>query len=105
MPGKPIALGSELFGQFEIVDLDGNPVLQTDDYFFIKYVLYSNRLKPASIPKPKNDSEIAKVVKEYETLLDSIMKDIKSELMKLLPTSDFLRITNQIFSALNLQRY
>ena len=36
MPGKPIALGSELFGQFELVDLDGNPVLQTDDYNFIK---------------------------------------------------------------------
>lgn len=105
MPGKPIALGSELFGQFEIVDLDGNPVLQTDDYNFIKYLLYSNRLKPSSIPKPKNDSEIAKVVKEYETQLDSIMKEIKSELTKLLPTSDFLRITNQIFSALNLQRY
>ena len=105
MPGKPISLGSELFGQFEIVDLDGNPVLQADDYNFIKFVLYSNRLKPTSIPKPKNDSEIAKVVKEYEAQLDSIMKEIKSDLTKLMPTSDFLRITNQIFSALNLQRY
>ena len=105
MPGKTIALGSELFGQFELVDLDGNPVLQTDDYNFIKYLLYSNRLKPTAIPKPKNNSEIANVVKEYEIQLDSIMKEIKSDLAKLLPTSDFLRITNQIFSALNLQRY
>ncbi len=105
MPGKPIALGSELFGQFELVDLDGNPVLQTEDYNFIKYVLYSNRLKPLSILKPQSESEINKVVKEYEIQLDSIVKEIKSELAKLLPTSDFLRVSNQIFSALNLQRY
>jgi len=105
LPEKPITLGSELFGQYEIVDLDGNPVLQTDDYNFIKYVLYANRLKPSNIPKPISVAEIARVVKEYEAQLDSIVKDIKVELKKLLPTSDFLRISNQIFNALNLQRY
>ncbi len=105
LPGKPITLGSELFGQYEIVDLDGNPVLQTDDYNFIKYILYANRLKPRSIPKPISATEIARVVKEYEAQLDSIVKEIKSELKNLLPTSDFLRVSNQIFNALNLQRY
>lgn len=105
MPGKPIALGSELFGQFEIVDLDGNPILQTDDYNFIKYILYSNRLKPKFIPKPKDKADVKTIIKEYEAQLDSIMKGIKSEQAKLIPTSDFLRISNQIFSALNLQRY
>ena len=105
MPGKPISLGSELFGQFEIVDLEGNLVLQTDDYNFIKYVLYANRLKPEAIPKPTIDSEISRIVKEYETQLDSIVKEIKNELTKLLPTSNSLRISNQIFNALNLQRY
>jgi len=105
LPGKPITLGSELFGQYEIVDLDGNPVLQTDDYNFIKYILYANRLKPRSIPKPISITEIARVVKEYESQLDSIVKEIKSELKNLLPTSDFLRVSNQIFNALNLQRY
>ena len=105
MPGKPIALGSELFGQHEIVDLEGNQILQTDDYNFIKYVLYSNRLKPVSVPKPKNEREIESVVKEYEGILDSKMKEIKSELARVLPASDFLRISNQIFNSLNLQRY
>ncbi len=105
LPGKPITLGSELFGQYEIVDLDGNPVLQTDDYNFIKYILYANRLKPRSIPKPISTTEIARVVKEYESQLDSIVKEIKNELKNLLPTSDFLRVSNQIFNALNLQRY
>lgn len=104
-PEKSVTLGSELFGQYEIVDLDGNLVLQTDDYNFIKYILYSNRLKPASIPKPKNAKEIARIVKEYEVQLDSIVKEIKNELSKLLPTSDFLRVSNQILNALNLQRY
>jgi len=105
MPGKPITLGSELFGQFEVVDLDGNLILQTDDYNFIKYILYANRLKPTEILTPKDEAEITRVVKEYEAQLDSIVKEIKSELVKLLPTSDFLRVSNQIFNSLNLQRY
>lgn len=105
MPGKTVSLGSELFGQFEVVDLNGNPILQTDDYNYIKFILYANRLKPKSILKPKDTSAIKKVVKEYELQLDSIIKEIKIELNKVLPTSDFLRVSNQIFNALNLQRY
>ena len=105
MPGTPIALGSELFGQFEIVDLKGNLVVQTDDYNFIKYVLYSNRLKPDWIPKPIDEDEIKRAVKEYEAQLDTVMKEMKRYLIKIIPTSDFLRVSNQIFSALNLQRY
>ena len=105
MPGKTISLGSELFGQFEIVDLNGNPILQTDDYNLIKFVLYANRLKPQSLLKPKNKSDIKAVVKGYENLLDSFIKEIKIELNKVLPNSDFLRLSNQIFNALNLQRY
>ncbi|MBU0473906.1 MAG: hypothetical protein KKF62_07050 [Bacteroidetes bacterium] len=105
MPGKTISLGSELFGQFEVVDLNGNPILQTDDYNHIKFILYANRLKPKSILKPKDTLAIKKVVKEYELQLDSIIKEIKIELNKVLPTSDFLRVSNQIFNALNLQRY
>ena len=105
MPGTPISLGSELFGQFEIVDLKGNLVVQTEDYNFIKYVLYSNRLKPDWIPKPIDEDEIKRAVKEYEAQLDTVMKAMKSDLIKIIPTSDFLRVSNQIFSALNLQRY
>ena len=105
MPGKPIALGSELFGQHEIVDLEGNQVLQTDDYNFVKYLLYANRLKPSSVPKPTSEVEIVNVVKEYEGMLDSKMKEIRTELGRVLPTSDFLKVSNQIFNSLNLQRY
>ncbi len=105
MPGKPITLGSELFGQFEIVDLDGNLVLQTGNYSLIKYILYANRLKPSSIVRPIDENIIAQVVKEYEAQLDSIVKEIKTEISKLLPTSDFLRVSNQIFNSLNLKRY
>ncbi len=105
MPGKPITLGSELFGQFEIVDLDGNLVIQTDNYSLIKYVLYANRLKPSSIVRPLDENIIVQVVKEYEAQLDSIVKEIKTEISKLLPASDFLRVSNQIFNSLNLKRY
>lgn len=105
MPAKPLTLGTELFGQFEIVDSEGNAILQTDNYSLIKYVLYSNRIRPSKILIPQKDSDISKIVSTYGTQLDSIMKEIKLELSKVLPTSDFLKVSNQIFNSLNLSRY
>ncbi len=105
MPGKPITLGSELFGVFEIVDTDGNVILQTDDYNFIKYVLYSNRFKPSEILVPNDISDISKIVKEYGSHLDLQIKEIKLELSEIIPTSDFMKVSNQIFNSINLQRY
>ena len=36
LPGKPLTIGSELFGQYEVVDIEGNSFIQTDDYNFVK---------------------------------------------------------------------
>jgi len=104
MPGI-VVLGSELFGHYELLDLQGNPVIQTDDYNFIKFILYANRTKPENVNKPLDTDKLSLIVKEYELQLDLLIKDIKTDLKKKLPAGDFLKISNQIFSALNLQRY
>ena len=54
---------------------------------------------------PIDEDEIKRAVKEYEAQLDSVMKEMKSDLTKIIPASDFLKISNQIFTSLNLQRY
>jgi len=105
LPGKILTLGSELFGQFEVVDSDGALFFQSDDYSLIKFVLYANRLRPVEVLKPINSLVIAKIVKDYEVKLDSLMKDIRTELVKSNPQSDFHRLINQIFNSLNLMRY
>ena len=42
LPAKSFSITSELFGQFELMDIDENKVIQTEDYYLVKYLLYSN---------------------------------------------------------------
>ena len=105
MPRKPVVLGSELFGHYELLDLQGNPVIQSEDYNFVKFILYANRNKPSEVKKPVNAEDIKMIVKEYEIQLDMLIKEIKADLQRKLPTGDFLKISNQIFNSLNIQRY
>ena len=43
LPPKPLIIANELFGNYEISDLDDNVVCTTDDYYKVKYILYANR--------------------------------------------------------------
>jgi len=105
LPGKSFSIASELFGQYEVLDVDNEIVIQTDNYPLIKYLLYSNRTKPASVLVPIADNEIQTAVKEYEKLLDSIIKKVMKEIKTVLPTSDTLKVSNQIFNRISLTRY
>jgi len=105
LPGKSFSITSELFGQYEVLDVDDKMVIQTDDYSLVKYLLYANRTKPASVLAPVENKELQTAVKEYEKLLDSIIKNLMKEIKIVLPTSDQLKISNQIFNRINLTRY
>jgi len=105
LPGKSFSITSELFGQYEVLDVDDKMVIQTDDYSLVKYLLYANRTKPASVLVPVENKELQTAVKEYEKLLDSIIKNLMKEIKIVLPTSDQLKISNQIFNRINLTRY
>jgi glycogen synthase len=82
MPGKSLVLGSELFGTFEIMDVDGNVIFQAENIYKAKYILYANRTKPAEIKIPLSETDIKAVVKNYENHIDSIVKMIEEDLMK-----------------------
>ncbi len=106
MPGKSLVLGSELFGTFEIMDVDGNVIFQAENIYKAKYILYANRTKPAEIKIPLSETDIKAVVKNYENHIDSIVKMIEEDLMKQSTNPHkFLRVSNSIFNNLNLQRY
>jgi len=105
LPGKPLTIGSELFGQYEVIDIEGNPFIQTDDYNFVKYILYSNREKPISIKKPQSNTDLTTAIKRYENLLDSIIKEMKKDHQNKFKPERFLKVSNSVFTTLNLRRY
>ena len=106
LPGKALVLGSELFGAFELIDIDGAPVFQIPGYIRSKYILYANRLRPSETQIPVEEEDLSEAVKQYEKHLDELVKSIESDYKKHFPTSThFHDVSNQIFNSLKLNRY
>ncbi len=106
LPAKTLVMGEEFFGTFEILTVDGNPVHQASTYAQAKYILYANRNKPEVIPIPADEDAVKKANSNYETYLDSLIKDIEKDYKKNFPAEKNSKsITNEIFRLLNLTRY
>lgn len=106
LPGKPLLKGSELFGNFEIIDTDGDVLLSTDNIYKIKYILYANRSKPSALKILTNEDELVSAVKSYEKHLDEIVRMINLDFKKQFPTSDeAVKVSSKIFQLLNLHRH
>jgi len=103
---KKLLLLNELMGAYEITDLAGNTLITTQNIYKAKYILYANRTKPDSIPIPRNEDDIKKAVKEYESHIDTILKDVGVDYNSTFQESEkFLKVSTSIFNSLNLQRY
>ena len=37
LPGRSFSITSELFGQYELMDIDEHKVIQTEDYYLVKF--------------------------------------------------------------------
>ena len=106
LPGKPLLKGSELFGNYEIIDFEGVPLITTNSLDKVKYVLYANISKPKSVKIPKVDSEIKLMVKKYEKHLDDILRMIINDFKSQFPTSErHVSVSSKIFKLLNIHRY
>lgn len=106
LPKKHLMKGSELFGSFEVIDTNGNPVLTSDSYDKVKFILYANKNLPSEINIPLDDNSINSSVKEYEKHLDDIIKLMQNDFKLIFPDSDkFISVSNKIFRLLNLHRF
>jgi hypothetical protein len=106
LPNKNLILGPELFGSFELLDVGGNLIFNASSFTEAKFVLYANRYKPSKINLPLDDNDTAKIVKQYELHLDTILKEVEKEFKLEFPESTrFLEVSNHIFQALNIQRF
>ena len=105
-PGKILLLGQELFGTFEIIESNGTVHFQLPSLIEAKFYLYANRNKPSWVSVPVNEKDVVAVVKAYEVSLDQILLAIEKEFKSVFPGSkNYRQVSNQIFHALNLQRY
>jgi len=106
MPQKAMSFGLEFFGNYELIDSDGKTIFSIDNYYKAKFILYANRQKPASTHIPNDLNKIISAVKEYERLIDSILREIERSYKVEFPEGKMThRVTANIFSSLNLQRY
>ncbi|MCF8262096.1 MAG: hypothetical protein K9J12_15070 [Melioribacteraceae bacterium] len=106
LPGKQLVFGSELFGSYELTDVEGNPALQVDSYEKAKYILYANRTRPKEIKMPELPENVVTTIKAYEKHLDELVRAIVKDYKSHFPQSArFHEVSNQIFTALNLNRF
>ncbi len=105
LPGKSFSITSELFGQYELMDIDENIIIQTENLYLVKFLLYANRSKPNSVSIPIATDALKTIVKKYENRLDLIIKDVLENIKVVLPNSEPLKLSNQIFNLINLKRY
>jgi hypothetical protein len=107
IPGKPLLIGEELFGTFEILAADGLSVLHAEDYQQAKFIIYANRNTPSIIHLPESDEILKNTVAEYEAYLDKIIKDIETDYKKTFPDtkdSNPSQAVTEIFKIMNLVR-
>jgi len=106
LPEKPLLMGAELFGIYEIIDTEGEALLNTDSGDKVKYILYANKNKPPIVKILSNEIELSKAVNNYERHLDDIIKLIRENFETEFPNSNKVSSTiNKIFQILNLQRH
>lgn len=105
LPEKLLFLPPPFFDNYQITDENGEMYISTDDHFKAKYVLYSNRTKPAHLKIPLRDLHIYETVRDYEKHLDSFLKEMEKDFKQTFPNSKgFKRISIQVFNSLNLTR-
>ena len=106
LPGKPLLKGSQLFGTYEVIDIEGELVHSSNDPNEIKYILYSNRNYPKEIKILTSSDELETAVAEYEIHLDNILMLLKDDFKSHFPNSiNAEEVINKVFRILNLQRF
>jgi hypothetical protein len=105
LPSKSLVLGKEFFGNYEILSIDGDSVFQAENIGKAKFILYANRLKPNSIKIPLSEVEIKNTITDYESYLDSLLRQIENDYKNSFNNGkNYNSVANEIFKRLNLIR-
>jgi len=105
LPGSSLQLGKEFFGSIEITTSDGTPCYISDNPAEAKYIVYSRQNGTSEILIPEDEALVVSAVNAYEEYLDSLMKEISRDYLKLFPDNESSEAVSSVFRLLNLIRY
>ena len=106
LPAKVFIPGKQIFDHYEIISVDGESVMQFDNFLKCKYLIYASRNSKRPVYMPVKSKALEIIINQYEEYVDSIMQRIQKEFRKNFPNSFNLnKLTNQIINKLNLARY
>ncbi len=106
LPDKVFIPGKQLFDQYEIISVDGENVMQFDNFLKCKYLVYASRNSKRPVYIPAETKSLGIIINQYENYVDSIIQRIQEEFRRNFPGSPNLnKITNQLINKLNLARY
>lgn len=105
IPAKTLILGSELFGTFEVITIDGEIITQAEDLIEAKYYVYASQQRKSEMKFPVDKKNISSVVKKYELYIDKIITEITKDFRKSFPDTKETNTISEILKALNLVRY
>ena len=105
VPEKELVLGKEFFGSFEVSASTGEFVLNFNNKFEAKYIVYASKNRKREVKIPVESESIKSAVESYEKYLDQLLLDIKKDyLAKFRNGKNITSISNEIFRKLNLTR-
>lgn len=105
IPAKTLIPGSELFGTFEVITIDGEIITQAKDYTEAKYYVYASQQRKSEMKLPVDRNRIPLIVKKYEQYIDKIITEVTKDFKKSFPDTKETNPVTEILKALNLVRY
>lgn len=106
LPDKVFIPGNQLFDHFEIISVDGENVMQFDNFLKCKYLVYASRNSKRPVYIPAEAKSLERIINQYENYVDSIIQRIQKEFKKNFRDSlNLNKLTNQLINKLNLARY
>jgi hypothetical protein len=101
-----LIIGTELFGTYEIITTDGDPVYQAQSSDEAKFFVYGSKERNGKTYLPKDKSKIKTIIESYNKYLDDLIIQIKKDYQNTFPDGkNLLSVSNEIFQKLNLIRY
>ena len=105
IPAKTLILGSELFGTFEVITIDGEIITQAKDYTEAKYYVYASQQRKSEMKLPVDKNLIPFIVKKYEQYIDNIITEVTKDFKKTFSDAKETNPVTEILKALKLVRY
>lgn len=106
IPQKALIIGDEFFGNYDILEPEGEMVLRTDSFVKAKYICYASRFRVSSLLIPISEEYLFKIVAAYENYYDKLLKELFKSIFQVIKNDNKTNeIVKDVLTYFNLTRY